>query len=81
MSTEPGKCHFYATVGNSIRLHRQRSDMTIDGLAKAANISRYTLNTAESGQSVSAFVLTKLAHALDVTVDDLIPLEALEVKL
>lgn len=72
------KDHFYATVGEAIRAHRQRSNFTVEGLAVAAKITRNSLFQAEDGLSVSLITLARIAHALDVTLDDLVPIAALE---
>jgi transcriptional regulator with XRE-family HTH domain len=72
------KDHFNATVGEAIRAHRQRAKMTTDGLALASKVSHSTLKHAEEGHGVSLLVVAQLAEAMDCTIDDLVPIAALE---
>ena len=52
--------------------------MTITGLAKEAGCSQQTLDNAIGGMGCSLYLAASLATALDVTLDDLVPIAALE---
>lgn len=63
-----------AAIGDAIRKQRDRSKVTRERLAQAIGVDPSTLQKIECGeQGCSAFHLYELAHALDVTVDDLMP--------
>lgn len=71
------KEHFYATIGDAIRTARRTAGLSQDGLGKLAGLSQSSVIQAENGNACTAFTLAKIAHALDTTLDALVPLEAL----
>ena len=59
-------------LGNRLKMHRARLDLTQAGLAEAVEVTRKTINTVENGVFVPSTLLAlKLARALGVTVDEL----------
>ena len=72
------KDRFYQRVGVAIRSARNEGGMSQEALAKASKVTLSTVQNAEIGQSCSLLLLAKLAHALDTTLDALVPLDALE---
>lgn len=73
----PEKDHFYVVVGEAIRANRLHAGMSIHVLAKACGLNQNTIGHIEDGSTCSLFILAKVAHALDVTLDELVPIEAL----
>ncbi len=71
------KDKFYAVVGEAIRKARAAAGVSQRKLAAAATISLSTLVHAEDGMSCSLLVLSQIAEALDTTLDELVPTEAL----
>lgn len=71
------KDHFYITVGQAIRRVREEAGLKQIDLVKASGLSQTTVQNAESGDMVSLLALAKIAHALDCTLDDLCPVDAL----
>lgn len=74
----PALDHFYLVIGDAINAHRKERGMTITGLAKEAGCSQQTLDNAIGGMGCSLYLAASLATALDVTLDDLVPLAAME---
>ncbi len=74
----PEQCHFLQTVGDRVRSVREERELSMEQLALSADIAKSTLDHVEHGVTISLFVITKLADALDVTIDELVPLEALK---
>lgn len=70
------KDHFYLSVGATIRAARQSAGLSETELAKRARIAHSTVNNAEMGSTCSLLVITKIAEALDCTLDALVPTEA-----
>ena len=70
------KDRFYITVGERIIATREALGWNQQKLADAANLSKSTIHNAEVGTTCSVLVLTRIAEALDVLVDELIPTEA-----
>lgn len=71
------KDHFYLTVGNRITGVRESKSISQDELARHTKLTKATIDHAEAGQSCSLLVITMIAEALDVTIDELVPLEAI----
>lgn len=77
MTNGPAKDHFYRRVGEAIEHQRLEQGLSIEKLAEIAHLTKATVAHAEQGQSCSLLVWAKLAFALDVNVNDLLPLDAL----
>jgi putative transcriptional regulator len=61
---------------NTIKLQRSKLALTQEQLADRVKVSRKTVNTIENGKFIPSTVLAlQLAHALDVTVEELFALE------
>lgn len=60
-------------IGFNVMRARRRRGFTIPALAELAGIHKNTLNRAEGGCGITAPTLCKLARALDVTLDELVP--------
>lgn len=61
---------------NTIKVQRAKKDLTQEQLADIVCVTRKTINTVEKGKFVPSTVLAlKLAHALDVTVEELFMLD------
>lgn len=61
----------YKTIGDNIKLHREKSGMTQTVLAEKANISLSYLSKVEAtgcNKSVSLSALNQIANALDVDI-------------
>ena len=57
---------------NTIKVQRAKKDLTQEQLADLVSVTRKTINTVEKGKFVPSTVLAlKLAHVLDVTVEEL----------
>lgn len=60
----------------TMKVERARRDLTQAELADLAGVTRKSINAIETGHMVPSIVLAlKLAHALDVKVEDLFALE------
>ena len=69
---------FYRTVGTAVRDMRMDRGVSQSQLAEASGVSKSTVSKVEDGMgSASLFALAQFAHALDCTLDDLVPLDAL----
>lgn len=75
--TGPAKDHFYNTVGEAIRMARHDGGMSAEVLAREAGVGLTTIQHAEEGTSCSLLLAAKIAEALDITIDELVPVEAL----
>lgn len=73
----PEKDRFYVVVGEAIRAARMHAGMSISMLSKACGLNQNTLGHIEDGSTCSLFIIAKVAEALDMTIDELVPLEAL----
>mgnify|MGYP003405035167 FL=1 len=71
------RVHFLTTVGIAVRDARTRAGVAQGELAKRAGLASSTLFAVEDGRTCSLLCLTKIAHALDVTLDELVPVDAL----
>ena len=61
---------------NTIKVQRAIKDLTQEQLADLVSVTRKTINTVEKGKFVPSTVLAlKLAHVLDVTVEELFILD------
>jgi putative transcriptional regulator len=61
----------------TMKLERARRDLTQAELADLAGVTRKSINAIEMGHMVPSTILAlKLAHALNVKVEDLFALEA-----
>jgi putative transcriptional regulator len=59
----------------TMKLERARRDLTQAELADLAGVTRKSINAIETGNMVPSTILAlKLAHALDVTVEELFAL-------
>ncbi len=70
------KDHFYETVGRTIRQVRNDAGKSQQQLADSIPLTLTTIQNAETGASCSLLVLARIAEALDVTLDELVPLDA-----
>jgi transcriptional regulator with XRE-family HTH domain len=66
---EPLNCR----IGFNVMRARRRLGFTIPMLANRAGIHTNTLDRAEKGYGITAATLVKLAKALDVGLDELLP--------
>ena len=65
-----------AKLRNTIKVQRAIKDLTQEQLADLVSVTRKTINTVEKGKFVPSTVLAlKLAHVLDVTVEELFMLD------
>jgi DNA-binding XRE family transcriptional regulator len=71
------RVHFLTTVGKTVRDARESAGVAQGELAKRAGVASSTLFAVEDGRTCSLLCLTKIANALDTTLDALVPLEAL----
>lgn len=77
-----------AALGNFLRHHRLRQNITQEQLAKAAGLNRYTVNQIEKGESINLLSLIQLLRALDQlhvfesfeVKDEISPLEYVRLK-
>lgn len=76
-ANEAAKRHFYEVVGERLRAVREDLGLGQSDIARVTGASQSTVNNAEIGQSCSLYTLVLIAEAMDVTLDELIPLEAL----
>lgn len=77
VTTAFAKDAFYQVVGEALRAMREALGMSQGGLAAEAGCHLTTVQNAESGHTCSLMMLAKFAHALDCSLDELVPLEAL----
>jgi putative transcriptional regulator len=71
MSTEPA-----ARLSNRLRVARAERDLSQEGLARAAGVSRQTISSIETGQYCPSTLLAfRLARVLGARVDELFWLE------
>lgn len=69
---------FNARVGDKIKATRMASGASLRVMAEALGISSGTLDRIEEGITpCPLYVLAQLAEVLDVTLDELVPTEAL----
>lgn len=71
------KNHFYDRVGKAIRQARADAQLDQQELARRIGVSASTLGNAEEGHTCSLIMAARIAEALDVTLDALVPLEAI----
>ncbi len=65
-----------AKLKNTIKVQRAKKDLTQEQLADLVSVTRKTINTVEKRKFVPSTVLAlKLAHVLDVTVEELFMLD------
>ena len=57
----------FEPLGQVIRLRRLQRNLTMDRLARMANVSRRQLSLLEDGHNVSLLFLTKIARVLEIT--------------
>jgi len=67
---------FYSAIGERIKATRETAKVSQPKLAAEARVSLSTIQHAEDGTSCSVLVLTRIADALDCTLDDLVPIGA-----
>lgn len=73
--------HFAASVGDRIREARIAAGMTQADLAVAARMSKNTLSNMEQGRGAPPLLAVALiAHELDCTLDDLVPIDAIDLS-
>ncbi len=70
------KSHFYDKVGRAIQQARSDARLDRSELARRLGVSSSTLENAEEGYMCSLILAARIAEALDVTLDALVPLEA-----
>jgi putative transcriptional regulator len=59
-----------------MKIERARRDLTQAALAELAGVTRKSINAIETGHMVPSIILAlKLAHALEMKVEDLFALE------
>lgn len=65
----------YVTVGRRVRTRREQLTMTQDDLARAVDLTRTSISNIEQGrQKIQVHMLYRLAHALGLVPDALLPL-------
>ncbi len=67
---------FHQSVGERLREVREQHGWSIAKLAKACGVGHSTVYNAEIGHSYSFLLAALVAQALDVTMDDLTPIDA-----
>ncbi len=72
------KDHFHTVVGERIKATREAAGLSIARLAKDADTTPSAIDKAELGVTCSLYMLARIADALDCTLDDLVPLDALD---
>lgn len=70
------KDRFYVAIGNRVTATREAAGLTQHQLAAKARLSQATVLNVETAKTCSVLTLAKLAEALDVLIDELVPLEA-----
>lgn len=73
------KDRFHQIVGERIREVRKESGLSIEKLASVSHINRSTIDNAEQGLAIGLYTLALIAEGLDVSLDELVPIEALMV--
>jgi len=68
------KDKFYQGIGNRIFAERKRLGWSREKLADESILSVETVRKAEQAESCSVLVLTRIATALDVMCDTLVPI-------
>ena len=64
---------FRSILGLNIRVERTRKELTQETLAEIVDVSTKHLTKIENGQvTTNIYLISKIAKALDVTVDELI---------
>jgi transcriptional regulator with XRE-family HTH domain len=71
------KDRFQMVVGAKLREIREEAKLSQRQLGAAVGASQNTIATAEDGGACSLYLLAKIAGELDVTLDELVPIEAL----
>jgi len=71
--------HFNSVVGRMVAALRRERGMPQRELAEQIGVSHQTVTAIESGRSVPAYTLARIAEALDVTLDELVPLDAMSI--
>ena len=67
------ECSFRKNLGFNICTERRRKDLTQETLAEIVDVSTKHLTKIENGQvTTNIYLVSKIAKALDVTVDELI---------
>lgn len=69
--------HFNSVVGRTVAKLREERGISQRHLAEEIGLSHQSVTAIESGRSVPAFTLARIAEALDVTLDELVPIDAL----
>jgi transcriptional regulator with XRE-family HTH domain len=64
------------TIGEKVRKMREARSWSVPQLAKSIGVSPRAIYAAEEGRTCSVLLFVLLAEALDVTLDDLVPLDA-----
>jgi transcriptional regulator with XRE-family HTH domain len=62
-----------AQIGYNVMRARRRLGIAIPILAERAGVHKNTWNRAEEGYGVTAATLVKLARALDISLEELLP--------
>lgn len=70
------KLQFYRVVGERVRALREREKLSQSRLADMIKLNGSTINNVEIGATCSLYVLALLAEAFDVTLDELVPIDA-----
>jgi len=61
---------------NTLKIQRAKHNLTQEQLADLVSVTRKTINTVENGKFIPSTVLAlKLAHALEVPVEEIFILE------
>ena len=62
-------------LNNSLKVQRAKNNLTQEQLAELVGVTRKTINTVENGIYIpSTYLALKLAHVLNVTVEELFQL-------
>lgn len=61
------------TLADRLKAARKAANLTLEALAEASGVARSTIHEAETGRDISVSKLRKLADALGVTLDELVP--------
>lgn len=79
MSTRPNYAQslFYERCGARLREIRQARGLSMRQLARLVDMSESTIANAEEGHSLSLYLATLIAEAIDeCSLEDLVPLDA-----
>ena len=79
MGYPDGKRVFFdARVGERMKEKRKECGLTMVEAEREVGVSKSSIEKAENGQGCSIYLLARMAHAYDCTLDELVPIDALD---